>query len=75
MLRDYELGTEPVHDPRPPRLSLKMPKKILNEATDRNIAIPESEPEHEPEPPLSLKFPKKIWNDGVERNSAIKGVK
>ena len=59
MLRDYELGAEPVHDPRPPRLSLKIPKKIRNEATDRNIAIPE--PESEPEPPrLSLKIPKNM---------------
>ena len=58
MLRDYKLGAEPVHDPRPPILSLKFRKKIWDDGVDRNVAIPESEPEPEPKPPrLSLKIP------------------
>ena len=63
MLRDYELRAEPVHDPRPPRLSLKIPKKIWDDGVNKNIAIPEPEP-----PKLSLKIPKKIWDDGVDKN-------
>ena len=44
MLRDYNLGAEPVHDPRPPRLSLQISKKIWDDGVDKKIAIPEPEP-------------------------------
>ena len=60
-----------MHDPHQ-RLSLKIPKKICNEATDQNLALPESEPEPEPETPrLSLKIPKKIWDVGFYRSISI----
>ena len=72
MLRDYELRAEALQEPRPPRISLKIPKKIWNQAANRNIAIPEPEPEPEPEHPnLSLKIPNDIWNEAADRNIAI----
>ena len=57
MLRDYELGAELMHEPRPLRLTIKIPKKVLNEAADRYIVIPD--PEAGP-PRLSLIILKKI---------------
>ena len=61
-----------MHNSRLPRLSFKRFKKILNEATDRNISIPESDPEPKPEPPiLSLKILKNICDEATDRNSAI----
>ena len=40
----------------------------MNEAADRNIAVPEPEPE----PPILLfKISKKVWNEAADRNIGI----